>query len=86
VSGKSNISISIALAVAFCSAALARVSTRDVPQAQDKQTERPRVISPSDQNADRERQAETSCRANESCWHPGLARNIGIAELSCDVK
>ncbi len=20
----------------------------------------------------------------QSCWHPGLARNIGIAELSCD--
>ena len=20
----------------------------------------------------------------KSCWHPGLARNIGIAELSCD--
>jgi hypothetical protein len=21
----------------------------------------------------------------QSCWHPGLSRNIGIAELSCDV-
>ena len=20
----------------------------------------------------------------QSCWHPGLARNVGIAELSCD--
>jgi hypothetical protein len=22
---------------------------------------------------------------NQSCWHPGLSRNIGIAEQSCDV-
>jgi hypothetical protein len=21
----------------------------------------------------------------QSCWHPGLRRNIGIAELSCDA-
>jgi hypothetical protein len=21
----------------------------------------------------------------QSCWHPGLSRNIGIAEQSCDV-
>jgi hypothetical protein len=23
--------------------------------------------------------------AVQSCWHPGLARNIGIAEPSCDA-
>jgi hypothetical protein len=24
-----------------------------------------------------------SARASETCWHPGLSRNIGIAEQSC---
>jgi hypothetical protein len=37
------------------------------------------------QSVPKEAQSKPVPKAEEqSCWHPGLARNIGIAELSCD--
>ena len=38
-----------------------------------------------DQSVPKEAQSKPVPKTGEqSCWHPGLARNIGIAELSCD--
>jgi hypothetical protein len=38
-----------------------------------------------DQSVPKEAQSKPVPKTEEqSCWHPGLARNIGIAELSCD--
>jgi hypothetical protein len=38
-----------------------------------------------DQSVPKEAQSKPVPKTKEqSCWHPGLSRNIGIAELSCD--
>jgi hypothetical protein len=36
--------------------------------------------------SDTQRQLTPPTPMDRSCWHPGLARNIGIAEQSCDVE
>jgi hypothetical protein len=37
------------------------------------------------QPAPAERQAKSEPQPAQTCWHPGLARSIGIAEQSCDA-
>jgi hypothetical protein len=82
---KANLSIFIALAVTLSPTARSYGSARDVPKAEDKEMQSPRGIGPSDRKIEGTK-AGPGIGPNKSCWRPGLARNIGIAEQSCDTK
>ena len=64
------------LVIAALSLAGAAKADPTTPEQQQRPNEKP--LSELIQKKDREKPIR-------ACWHPGLARNIGIAEQSCDA-
>jgi hypothetical protein len=58
----------------------------DGPHAQDLRLQRKRDLGPGDRAKESTRRARPDIDGGETCWRPGLARNIGIAEQSCETK